>query len=45
MQNHDKIYLNGHWMPSQSTRQLDVIHAATDGLEKFLEIKSLQPTQ
>jgi len=30
MQIRDKIYINGKWVPSQSTRTIDVINAATE---------------
>lgn len=30
MQIRDKIYINGKWVPSQSTRAIDVINAATE---------------
>ena len=32
MQIHDKIYINGKWVPSQSTRSIDVINAATEAV-------------
>jgi betaine-aldehyde dehydrogenase len=32
MQIHDKIYINGKWVPSQSTHTIDVINAATEAV-------------
>ncbi len=51
MQIRDRIYINGRWVPPQSTRTIDVINAATEavlgryGLEEFLEVKTMQPAQ